>query len=153
FAEKIDDAISEDGPDLSEKRKQIARSHTWESRYRQIESEVVHTSRLASVVIVTYNNLSLTRLCLESLFRNTDHPNYEVIVVDNDSSDDTQSYLVKLSERYENLKIILNETNLGFAKANNQGIRLSSGDYIVLLNNDTIVPRGWLSRLLKHLVD
>src|SRR5262249_43630181 len=95
----------------------------------------------------------LTRLCLESLFRNTDYPNYEVIAVDNDSTDDTQSYLVKLSERYENLKIILNETNLGFAKANNQGIRLSSGDYIVLLNNDTIVPRGWLSRLLKHLVD
>jgi len=153
FAEKIDRAISEDSPDLAERRKGIARRHTWESRYKQIESEVVQASRRASVIIVTYNNLALTRLCLESLFRNTDYPNYEVIVVDNNSSDDTPGYLVKLNERQENLKIILNETNLGFAKANNQGIGRSSGDYIVLLNNDTIVPRGWLSRLLKHLDD
>jgi len=153
FAEKIDRAISENNPDLAERRKQVAQCHTWESRYKQIESAVVQASRRASVIIVTYNNLSLTRLCLESLFRNTDYPNYEVIVVDNDSSDDTQGYLVKLSERHENLKVILNETNLGFAKANNQGIGQSSGDYIVLLNNDTIVPGGWLTRLLKHLDD
>src|SRR5262249_24045284 len=134
-------------------RKRIARRHTWESRYKQIEAEIVQASNRASIIIVTYNNLSLTRLCLESLFRNTDYPNYEVIAVDNNSTDDTQSYLVKLSEYHENLKIILNETNLGFAKANNQGIRQSSGDYIALLNNDTITPRGWLSRLLKHLDD
>src|SRR5262249_13069840 len=153
FAEKIDRAIAEDKEALAERRKQIARRHTWESRYKQIESELVQAARPASIIIVTYNNLSLTRLCLESLFRNTDYPNYEVIVVDNNSSDDTPSYLAKLSERHENLKIILNETNLGFAKANNQGIGQSSGDYIVLLNNDTIAPRGWLSRLLKHLDD
>jgi GT2 family glycosyltransferase/glycosyltransferase involved in cell wall biosynthesis len=153
FAQKIDQAISEDDREMAERRKRLAQSHTWESRYQQIESEIVKTSRRASVIIVTYNNLALTRLCLESLFRNTDYPNYEVIVVDNSSSDDTQSYLVKLSACHENLKIILNETNLGFAKANNQGIRRSSGDYIVLLNNDTIAPRGWLSRLLKHLDD
>ena len=153
FAQKIDRAISEDNPNLAERRKEIARRHTWVSRYKLIESEVVRDSRRASIIIVAYNNLALTRLCLESLFRNTDYPNYEVIVVDNNSSDGTPGYLVKLNERQENLKIILNETNLGFAKANNQGIGRSSGDYIVLLNNDTIVPRGWLSRLLKHLDD
>lgn len=153
FAEKIDRAISEDTPEMAESRKRVARSHTWESRYRQIEAEIIQASPRASVIIVTYNNLSLTRLCLESLFRNTDYPNYEVIVVDNNSSDDTQSYLMELSELHDNLKIILNETNLGFAKANNQGIRQSTGDYIVLLNNDTVTPGGWLSRLLKHLSD
>ena len=51
------------------------------------------------------------------------------------------------------IKIILNANNYGFAKANNQGIELSSGENIVLLNNDTIVPNGWLSRLLHHLGD
>ncbi len=153
FALQIDRAISEDCPDLADRRKQIARQNTWESRYRRIQTEVVRSSRRASIIIITYNNLSLNRLCLEGLFRNTNYPNYEVIVVDNNSSDDTPGYLVKLSEKYDNLKIILNETNLGFAKANNQGIRLSSGEYIVLLNNDTITPRGWLSRLLKHLDD
>ncbi|HKQ73821.1 MAG TPA: glycosyltransferase [Blastocatellia bacterium] len=153
FARKIDRAISEDNQELGQRRKRLAQLHTWESRYKQIESEIVQTSRRASVIIVTYNNESLTRLCLESLFRNIDYPNYEVIVVDNSSSDGTQSYLVKLSAHHENLKLILNDTNLGFAKANNQGIRQSSGDYIVLLNNDTVTPRGWLSRLLKHLDD
>ncbi len=153
FAAKIDQAISEDNPNLVEQRKRVARSHTWESRYRRIESEIVRAYRRASIIIVTYNNLPLTRLCLESLFRNTDYPNHEVIVVDNNSSDGTPGYLTELNELYDNLKIILNETNFGFAKANNQGIRESSGDYIVLLNNDTITPRGWLSRLLKHLDD
>lgn len=153
FAQKIDQAISEDNQEMAERRKRLAQRHTWESRYQQIESGIVQASRRASVIIVTYNNLALTRLCLESLFRNTEYPNYEVIVVDNSSSDDTQSYLLKLTAYHKNLKIILNETNLGFAKANNQGIRQSSGDYIVLLNNDAIAPRGWLSRLLKHLDD
>ncbi|MGE0127984.1 MAG: glycosyltransferase [Blastocatellales bacterium] len=153
FAEKIDRAISGDNPNLAERRKEVARQHTWGSRYEQVESEVAQASRLASIIIVTYNNLSLTRLCLESLFRNTDYPDYEVIVVDNNSSDDTPGYLVELEKQYENLKIILNGANFGFAKANNQGIGQSSGDYIVLLNNDTITPAGWLTRLLKHLDD
>lgn len=153
FAAKIDQAISEDNPSLIEQRKRVAQPQTWESRYKQIESELARSYRRASIIIVTYNNLPLTRLCLESLFRNTDYPNYEVIVVDNNSSDETPRYLSKLNRLYDNLKIILNETNFGFAKANNLGIRESSGDYIVLLNNDTITPRGWLSRLLKHLDD
>jgi GT2 family glycosyltransferase len=102
---------------------------------------------------VTYNNLALTKLCLESVFRNTDYPNFEVVVVDNKSSDDTQAYLRTLAQQYDNLKIILNEENYGFAKANNQGIGQATGDYLLLLNNDAIVPQGWLSRLLRHLDD
>jgi GT2 family glycosyltransferase len=153
FAAKIDQAILEDNPNLTEQRKRVARQHTWESRYKQIDSEIVRAYPRASIIIVTYNNLPLTRLCLESLFRNTDYPNYEVIVVDNNSSDGTPSYLSEMNELYDNLKIMLNKDNLGFAKANNQGIREASGDYIVLLNNDTITPRGWLSRLLRHLDD
>jgi GT2 family glycosyltransferase/glycosyltransferase involved in cell wall biosynthesis len=153
FAKMIDQALAEDNPNLAEERKQIARRHTWENRYRQIESEVAKGARRASVIVVTYNNLALTRLCLESLIRNTEYPNFEVIVVDNNSSDETQKYLLNLKERHENLKIILNEENLGFAKANNQGIRISSGEYIILLNNDTITPRGWMTGLLKRLED
>jgi GT2 family glycosyltransferase len=58
-----------------------------------------------------------------------------------------------MAEKHENLTVVLNDTNYGFAKANNQGIERSTGDYLVLLNNDTIVPQGWLSRLLWHLRD
>ncbi len=153
FANKLDQAVSESDPQLVERRKSLAGRHDWKARYQQIESALAEIPGRASIIIVTYNNLPLTRLCLESVIRNTEHPNYEVIVVDNNSSDGTQDYLRDLASKYKHLTTILNEMNHGFAKANNQGIRQSSGDYIILLNNDTILPQGWLSRLLKHLDD
>jgi GT2 family glycosyltransferase/glycosyltransferase involved in cell wall biosynthesis len=153
FVDKLDLALTEDNDLLRERRKSLARQHTWPERYARIQAELVKTSPRASIIVVTYNNLALTRLCLESLLRNTEYPNYEVIVVDNKSSDDTPKYLSKLAEKHDNLIAILNDTNYGFAKANNQGIERSTGDCLVLLNNDTIVPQGWLSRLLLHLRD
>jgi GT2 family glycosyltransferase len=107
----------------------------------------------ASIIVITYNNLVLTRLCLESVLRNTGYPAYEVIVVDNDSRDGTRQYLESLASCHSHVSIILNDDNLGFPKANNQGISRAAGEYIVLLNNDTVVPRAWLSRLLRHLED
>ncbi|MCI0524364.1 MAG: glycosyltransferase [Acidobacteria bacterium] len=153
FAEKLDQAVSESDPSLAKRRKSLAKRNDWKARYFQIESALTETYRRASIIIVTYNNLPLTRLCLESVARNTGYPNYEVIVVDNNSTDGTQNYLKNLAEKRKDLKLILNEINNGFAKANNQGIQQSSGDYLVLLNNDTIVPQGWLSKLLRHLDD
>jgi GT2 family glycosyltransferase len=153
FANKLDEAVSESDPRLVEGRKSLAKQHDWKARYEQIESAVAEISKRASIIIVTYNNLPLTKLCLESVIRNSEHPNYEVIVVDNNSSDGTKNYLRSMAAKYSHLTIILNEVNYGFAKANNQGIRQSSGNHLILLNNDTITPQGWLSRLLKHLED
>jgi GT2 family glycosyltransferase len=153
FASKLDQAVIESDPSLAERRKSLAEQNDWKARYLQIGSALTETCRRASIIIVTYNNLPLTRLCLESVARNTDYQNYEVIVVDNNSSDGTQDYLKSLAEKRKDLKLILNEMNNGFAKANNQGIQQSSGDYLVLLNNDTIVPQSWLSRMLRHLDD
>jgi GT2 family glycosyltransferase len=88
-----------------------------------------------------------------SVLRHTDYPNCEIIVVDNASADATPQYLRELATCYANVRLLLNEENHGFAKANNQGLALATGDYLVLLNNDTVVPPGWLSRLLWHLRD
>ncbi len=153
FIEKLDLAVAEHNGPLAERRKELARQHTWAERYTRIQAELVKITPCASVIMVTYNNLALTRLCLESLFRNTEYSNYEVIVVDNKSSDGTPQYLTKMAEKHNNLIVILNDTNHGFAKANNQGIERSRGEYLVLLNNDTVVPQGWLSKLLRHLRD
>jgi GT2 family glycosyltransferase/glycosyltransferase involved in cell wall biosynthesis len=153
FSRKIDLALAEDGPRPREDRKTLARRHTWSDRYRCIRSTFKEIIPRTSIIIVTYNNLALTKLCLESVFRNTEYPNYEIIVVDNNSTDGTPQFLQELNEKHDNLVIILNSVNGGFAKANNQGIRLSQGEYLVLLNNDTIVPQGWLSRLLAHISD
>src|SRR5262249_22448276 len=105
----------------------------------------------ASIVIVTYNNLELNRLCLESLLRFTEWPNYEVFVVDNASSDGTPEYLSGVTREFPGLRVILNQKNVGFAAANNQALREATGEILVLLNNDTVVPRGWLTRMIRHL--
>lgn len=153
FIAQLDRAISETTPELMKTRKALARQHTWTNRYEQIDRELTQGTPRASIVIVTYNNLALTRLCLESLLRNTEYANYELIVVDNDSRDDTPRFLEQVAAKEDRVRIMLNKHNYGFARANNQGIAMSSGEYLVLLNNDTVVPPGWLSRLLRHLGD
>jgi GT2 family glycosyltransferase len=75
----------------------------------------------------------------------------EVIVVDNGSTDGTPEYLRTFAAEHPNVKIILNARNRGFAAANNQGLHEATGQYLVLLNNDTVVPNGWLPKLVRHL--
>jgi GT2 family glycosyltransferase len=82
----------------------------------------------------------------------TAYPRFDLTIVDNHSTDGTREYLQKLgAEAVQNLQIILNEENKGFAGGNNVGIRSVNGDYVLLLNNDTIVTRGWITSLVKHM--
>ncbi|MHB8066844.1 MAG: glycosyltransferase [Desulfobaccales bacterium] len=101
---------------------------------------------LSSIIIPVFNNLSLTRQCLESIRENTDLP-YEIILVDNGSSDGTKDYLKKM-ETAGWVRVITNRTNLGFARASNQGADAALGEFLVFLNNDTIVQTGWLKELV-----
>lgn len=97
-----------------------------------------------SIIILTFNKLNYTKLCIESIRKYTQPGSYEMIVIDNFSSDETRAWLSAQSD----LKIILNDSNLGFPKGCNQGIEIASGDYILLLNNDTVVTENWLINLL-----
>jgi GT2 family glycosyltransferase len=105
----------------------------------------------ASIIIVTFNGLVFTRLCLESLLANTEDGSYEAIVVDNGSHDRTGQYLRALSQRHPQVRVILNRENVGFGPATNQGLAVARGETLALLNNDTIVPPSWLTRLSHHL--
>ncbi|MBO7431775.1 MAG: glycosyltransferase family 2 protein [Elusimicrobia bacterium] len=105
---------------------------------------------LVSIVMLTYNQLEDTKICVESLFKHTTDVNYELIFVDNGSTkDDTIAYLDGLKKEHKNIKTIYNKENLGFACANNQGIEISEGEYVLLLNNDVILTDGWLSRMIQ----
>jgi GT2 family glycosyltransferase len=104
-----------------------------------------------SVVVVTYNNRDLNRLCLQSLLARTEWPNREILVVDNASSDGTVGLLDEMSERHADLRVVRLGTNRGFPAAANIGLSESSGVHLVLLNNDTVVPRGWATALVRHL--
>jgi len=105
-----------------------------------------------SIILVTYNNLyEATVPCLDSIFRHTGNEDYEVIVVDNNSSDGSPGYLTELAGREPRLRCVLNTVNRGFAGGNNDGIRVASGTILVLLNNDTQVSEGWLAGLRASL--
>lgn len=114
---------------------------------------VDRSAALVSLVIVTFNNLVFNKLCLGSVLANTDHPNYEIVVVDNGSSDGTVEYLHEMVARYPHVRLTLNPDNRGFGLAVNQGLAKAGGDVIVLLNNDTVVPPEWLTRLTRRLDD
>jgi GT2 family glycosyltransferase len=103
-----------------------------------------------SILILTFNNLVISQLCLRSIYCNTTYPNFEAIVVDNASTDETPAWLKTYSRTHPNLKLILNSDNLGFAGGNNQAAREAVGEYLIFLNNDTIVTQGWIERLLAH---
>jgi GT2 family glycosyltransferase len=98
-----------------------------------------------SLVIALYNQVDYTRRCIESIVACTPHP-YELILVDNASVDGTADYVGGLPAT-----LIRNDTNLGCAKAWNQGIRASRGEAIGILNNDIVVTPGWLENLLDFM--
>jgi GT2 family glycosyltransferase/glycosyltransferase involved in cell wall biosynthesis len=151
FVAGLDRAIGERDPDSAGRRREFARANTWGTRYDAIAAGLSGISTSASIIIVTHNNLPLTRLCLESVLRNTNSSSYEVIVVDNASTDGTPQYLEALARANPEIRAICNSTNLGFPRGNNVGLSHSEGDILVLLNNDTVVPPGWLERLASHL--
>ena len=151
FDREITAALAENTAGAVEQRRAFARENTWQKRFETLSPVVRESFPPASIIIVTYNNLELNRLCLQSIFSNTEWPNFEVIVVDNGSSDGTAEFLTEAAGKYPGLKVILNKGNLGFAAASNQGLKQAVGEYLVLLNNDTAVPRNWLSALIRHL--
>jgi len=152
YANNIETALHERDTDLVQERIAVAKDNTWEQRAKTVIND--WNKKLfpkISIVIVTYNNLHYTQACLNSLFRYTEYPNYEVIIVDNASHDETPEYLKKVEKENINVTVILNKENRGFAGGNNDGLRIAKGKYIVLLNNDTIVTEGWLSCLKSTL--
>ncbi len=103
---------------------------------------------LVSIIILTFNQLKYTRECVDSIIKNTPEP-HEIIFVDNGSTDGTIDWLNDLIKNNKNYKLILNNKNLGFSKGNNQGIEISKGEFILLLNNDVVVTKNWLSGMLE----
>ena len=103
------------------------------------------------MVVLTYNNWAYTQACLTSLFSRTEYPGrLEVIAADNASTDETVLRLQEWATHEPRLKLVLNDKNLGFSAGNNTGLAAATGDYLVMLNNDTVVTRGWALSLLRH---
>ncbi|MDA2921791.1 glycosyltransferase family 2 protein [Patescibacteria group bacterium AH-259-L07] len=104
-----------------------------------------------SIIIVNWNVKPLLERCLASIFHHGKELKYEVIVIDNDSRDGSKEYLRAVDKRRDNVHVILNNENLGFAKANNQGIDMARGEFILLLNPDAEVYGGTLQKMVRFM--
>lgn len=105
---------------------------------------------LVSIIMLTWNALEYTKKCVASIEEHTHYP-YEIIFVDNGSTDQTVKYLEKLTKSNPRHQLIKNSKNKGFAAGNNQGVEAAQGKYVMLLNNDVLVPGGWLTTLVESL--
>jgi len=121
------------------------------SHIKEFSKEKNFEDSFVSIVVVTYNNIELTKKCLESMEKFNNYHNSEIIIVDNMSEkDETREFLIEYEKAHEHVKVILNDINGGFSYGNNIGIKAASGEYIILLNNDTIVTPNWIERLISH---
>ena len=108
------------------------------------EKEFDQNNPLISIVILNYNAGDLLIDCIDSI-QNSNYKNFEIILVDNVSKDNSHK---KCKEKFPDIKLIENSENLGYCEGNNVGIREAKGQFVVILNPDTIVEPSWLSELL-----
>lgn len=102
-----------------------------------------------SIIIVNYNTKELTLQCLKSIYEfNKGVKSFEVFVVDNNSTDDS---VKAIKQQFKNVILIENRSNVGFSKANNQAMKQAKGEYILLLNSDTIIKENTLSVMLQYM--
>ncbi|HTT79379.1 MAG TPA: glycosyltransferase, partial [Stellaceae bacterium] len=149
FEARIAQALGEDCPALRERRRAWARQHSWTSRADALAAAIDQTLPPVSVIVLTYNNWALTERCLLSIRNLSDYPTLEILVVDNASTDATRQKLGEMAEQDRRIRVILNQRNLGFAAGNNVGLKAARGEYAILINNDTIVTRGWVRDLIR----
>ena len=102
-----------------------------------------------SIVIVNYNVRQFLSQCIDSIFKSNNKDfNIEIIIIDNASVDGSIDFI---SKKYPHVQLIPNNKNLGFSKANNQGIAIARGEYILILNPDTLIQEDTLSLCLEHM--
>ncbi|MEW5694045.1 MAG: glycosyltransferase family 2 protein [Candidatus Hydrogenedentota bacterium] len=101
-----------------------------------------------SICILTWNTKDLTVKCIESILKNTRRITYEIILVDNGSSDGVSEYI---KTYFPVVRIIRNEQNIGFTRGNNQALKIASGRYSILLNNDTEVGKNCLDLMVEFM--
>jgi GT2 family glycosyltransferase/tetratricopeptide (TPR) repeat protein/glycosyltransferase involved in cell wall biosynthesis len=129
-----------------------ANADLWVQAYEKVLTALpktrFHEKPETSIIIPTFNNLDLTRRCLQAISAHTPAPTHEIIIVDNGSTDGTADFL-RGEEAAGRLRTVLNPNNLGFAKACNQGAKAARGKYVIFLNNDTEVQSNWLGALFS----
>lgn len=154
FVDQVERALVDQSPQRESERIALALRNTWSERWARIDPLIRSWFGRVVIVVLSYDNLDYLRRCLESVWAKTDHANYDVYVVQNGSDPDVDAFLTRESEARARLHVLRPGTNLGFARANNLAVKIAGdSDYVVLLNDDTVVTEGWLTGLIGHLED
>src|SRR5688572_6894845 len=98
-----------------------------------------------SIIIVSYNTRDITLACLESVYAQTKRTSFELIVLDNASSDGSAD---AIAARFSQVNLVRHQTNLGFASGNNLAAKRATGTFLLLLNPDTVVLDGAIDKLM-----
>ncbi|MNO29367.1 N-acetylglucosaminyl-diphospho-decaprenol L-rhamnosyltransferase [compost metagenome] len=101
-----------------------------------------------SIIVLNYNTCRLTMDCLRSVYDSETNFFYEIILIDNNSRDDS---VERISREFPGVMLIANSENVGFARANNQGMEVASGRYVLLLNSDTVVRKDTLQTMVSFM--
>ena len=104
-----------------------------------------------SIIVPVFNGIQNTQACYRALCKTCEKLNVEIIFVDNASTDGTSEWLRQISEQDARVSIIQNNENRGFSEAVNQGIVISSGRFIAIVNSDTVPGAGWLGNLVEEM--
>lgn len=117
--------------------------------FAKVKDEVVKAerSRQIDVVYCVHNALEDVKLCLASVAKYRKSPNLKLIIIDDGSDQPTAEFLRSYQQKYQWVKLIRNESGSGYTKAANQGMRASRGEFVILLNSDTIVTDGWSEKM------
>ena len=138
-------AINAENTEIEKIQKETPQKRPYQKDYSK------EISGLTSIVIVTHNKIEYLAPLIRGIYQST-HVNFELIVVDNGSTEqNVVDYLLALEKQQQNMRFIRLEENQGFAKGYNAGIKDSNGEWICILNNDTLVTDGWLDRMIDHL--
>lgn len=106
---------------------------------------------LISFIIVNHNTGSILKQCIDSIYKHEKSVDFEIIIVDQNSSDNSKDIIGELTTAYHNVKKLLLDKNYSFSYANNQGYSISSGEYILIMNPDIIFTESILSKLIDGL--
>jgi len=117
-------------------------------KIEDVKVEPVKVNKKVSIIILVCNALDYFKKCFESVIKYT--YNYELIIVDNGSNPQTKKYISDQQAKY-GFTTVTNKKNMGFSYGCNQGIKVSTCDYICFLNSDTVVTKNWLAKLMEGL--
>lgn len=148
FCNNINLCLNEDSQ-IKKNRIEYAKNNTWYHRTEELVKVIDKICQPISIVLLCHNHWDYTEKCIESVLSNT-YYDFELIIVDNNSDEYIKNNLDKYAFN-DKIRIIKNNKNYGFAYGMNIGALNASYDYIVLLNNDTIVSKNWLYPLFKQI--